>query len=123
MLSTSNKLLLLLLLTLISCTSNQDKGVTNFGATPMNTEWGFYLGDVDGGEAVALDHEQWQPISLPHIMRLEPKHCGGNIIYQGIGWYRRYFVVDDSHSNQKVYLNFEGVMTNVSIRDKHLYRW
>ena len=115
MLSTSNKILLLLLFTLISCTSIQDKGVTNFGATPMNTEWGFYLGDVYGGEAVALDDELWQPIALPHIMRLEPKHCGGNIIYQGIGWYRRYFVVDESRQNQKVYLNFEGVMTNCTV--------
>ena len=44
-------------------------------------------------------------------MRLETKHCGGAAnVYQGIGWYRRYFTVPDEFRNQRVVLDFEGVM-------------
>ena len=57
----------------------------------MNTDWAFYRGDVAHGEDVGLDDSRWIPATIPHIMQLEKKHCGGDVIYDGIGWYRRYF--------------------------------
>ena len=57
----------------------------------MNTDWAFYRGDVVEGSRTDLDDSGWIPVALPHIMQLEMKHCGGNSIYDGIGWYRRYF--------------------------------
>ncbi len=77
----------------------------------MNTDWAFYRGDIKGGERPELDAENWMPATLPHIMQLEKKHCGGNSIYDGVGWYRRYFKLPERYRNKRIAVSFEGVMT------------
>lgn len=54
----------------------------------MNLGWAFHRGDIVNGEYPDLDDSSWIAATLPHIMQLEKKHCGGDIIYDGIGWYR-----------------------------------
>ena len=80
----------------------------------MNLHWAFKAGDVTGGADIDTDDSQWQEVAIPHIMRLENKHCGGNGIYQGVGWYRRYFRLPGGNG-KRVHLQFEGVMTNCSV--------
>lgn len=81
----------------------------------MNTDWAFYRGDVVEGSRTDLDDSGWIPVALPHIMQLEMKHCGGNSIYDGIGWYRRYFKLPAKYKDKRVVVSFEGVMTNCDI--------
>lgn len=81
----------------------------------MNTDWAFYRGDLAGGASAGTDVSAWMPVSLPHIMQMEPKHCGGNMIYDGIGWYRRYFRLPDAYRDKRVVVEFEGVMTNCEV--------
>lgn len=81
----------------------------------LNTEWAFYRGDINGGEKIELNDSNWIPVALPHIMQLEKKHCGGNSIYDGVGWYRRYFTIPNNYKNQRVVVSFEGVMTNCDV--------
>ncbi len=76
----------------------------------MNTDWCFYRGDIPNGESLSVGDSSWMPVVLPHIMQLEKKHCGGNTIYDGVGWYRRYFKLPDSYKNKRVSVSFEGVM-------------
>lgn len=76
----------------------------------MNTDWAFYRGDVPGGENPTVSDSNWMPVALPHIMQLEKKHCGGNSIYDGIGWYRRYFKLPDTYADKRIVVSFEGVM-------------
>lgn len=76
----------------------------------MNTEWAFYRGDMKNAENPAVSDSAWMPVALPHIMQLEKKHCGGNSIYEGIGWYRRYFKLPDAYKNKRIAVSFEGVM-------------
>lgn len=76
----------------------------------MNTDWAFHRGDVSDGESPLFDDSQWIATPLPHVMQLEKKHCGGNSIYDGIGWYRRYFKLPKAYQEKKVSLSFEGVM-------------
>ena len=38
-----------------------------------------------------------------------------NTIYQGIGWYRRYFKMDKSNQGKRISLNFEGVQMNSEV--------
>ncbi|MEG1935006.1 MAG: beta galactosidase jelly roll domain-containing protein, partial [Rikenellaceae bacterium] len=78
----------------------------------MNTDWGFYRGDVQNGQTTTLDDSKWIAAVVPHIMQLEEKHCGGDNIYKGIGWYRRHFTLDKSYSDKKIYVDFEGVMSS-----------
>lgn len=81
----------------------------------MNTSWAFHRGDIERGESLSLDDSGWIAATLPHIMQLEKKHCGGDIIYDGIGWYRRSFKVLPQYKGKKITLSFEGVMNACEI--------
>lgn len=81
----------------------------------MNSDWAFYRGDVPDGGSSELDDRNWMAVSLPHIMQLERKHCGGNSIYDGIGWYRRYFKLPKKYKEKRIVVSFEGVMKNCDV--------
>lgn len=81
----------------------------------MNQDWAFFRGDVPGGERPSLDVSSWMPVALPHIMQLERKHCGGGVIYDGVGWYRRCFTVPESYRDKRVTVSFEGVMNACTV--------
>lgn len=53
---------------------------------------------------------------MPHSVRLEPKVNGGdNQSYQGIGWYRRHFPLDNSYAGKKLFVEFEAAMTTTEV--------
>ncbi|KAF2328613.1 glycoside hydrolase family 2 TIM barrel-domain containing protein [Flavobacterium daemonense] len=81
----------------------------------FNTNWAFFRGDAKDAEAVNYNDKNWTSVSIPHTMSLEKKHNGDNIIYQGIGWYRRYFKVDKLNQDKRITLNFDGVQMNCEI--------
>lgn len=81
----------------------------------MNTNWAFYRGDIKGGEKINSDDSKWIPAVLPHIMQLEKKHNGGDAIYDGVGWYRRYFKLSDQDRTKLVSIHFEGVMNKCEV--------
>jgi hypothetical protein len=81
----------------------------------LNTNWAFLRGDAKAAEAVHYQDKDWTAVSIPHSMRLEKKHNGGGKIYQGIGWYRRYFKMDKSNQSKRITLNFEGVQMNCDV--------
>lgn len=79
----------------------------------FNNNWGYYRGDLDGAEAITFDDSGFAQVTVPHTMRLEKKHVnGGNSTYQGIGWYRRYFTVDEEYKGKTINIDFEGVQTD-----------
>lgn len=78
----------------------------------FNTRWAFLRGDATGAEAVSYNDKNWSAVSIPHTMRLEVKHNGGNQNYRGIGWYRRYFRIDKANSGKRITINFDGVQQN-----------
>ncbi len=81
----------------------------------MNANWAFHRGEVEGGHRPELDVTSWMPAALPHIMQLERKHCGGDIIYNGVGWYRRTFSMPEEHRGKRVVIRFEGVMNACTV--------
>lgn len=82
----------------------------------FNNDWGFFRGDLEGAEAVSFDDSGFVDVTIPHTMRLEKKHNNTtNGVYKGVGWYRRYFTLDESYKNKKLQLEFEGVMTDSDI--------
>ena len=76
----------------------------------MNTDWAFYRGDVAHGEDVGLDDSEWIPVVIPHLMQLEKKYCGGDVIYDSIGWYRRCFKLPENYASKRIAVSLEGVM-------------
>lgn len=81
----------------------------------MNTDWAFFRGEVRNGHQPGLDVSGWMPAVLPHVMQLEPKHCGGDVIFDGVGWYRKQFVMPETYRDKRVALSFEGVMNACTV--------
>ena len=81
--------------------ANQGRQVWNF-----NPEWRFHLGDAPGAEAVAYNDRNWEVVSTPHCVKLEPSEASGCRNYQGVAWYRKHFVAPAN--NLEVY--FEAIM-------------
>lgn len=77
----------------------------------MSPSWRFYLGDVEGGGSLSLDDSQWQNVSVPHSVTLEPAEASGCRNYQGVAWYRKWFVVPPECKDRRVVdIHFEGIM-------------
>ena len=81
----------------------------------LNSNWAFFRGDAKDAEKTNFQDKDWVGVSIPHTMRLETKHCGGGAIFQGIGWYRKYFKIDKSALGKRITLNFEGVQKNCDV--------
>ena len=82
----------------------------------FNSDWGFYRGDLENAQDPDFDDSEFASVTLPHTMQLAKKHCpGANGVYQGVGWYRRYFTLDESYADKKIQLQFEGVMTDSDV--------
>jgi beta-galactosidase len=83
---------------------------------PLNADWRFQKGDPQGAEAPELDDSAWQAVRLPHDWAIagpfNPEAGGGSgkLPWQGIGWYRKAFTLDQADQGQRVYLDFDGVM-------------
>ena len=80
----------------------------------FNQNWAYQLGDVPHGERADLDDSAWVPVTIPHSLAMEKKYFGSSN-YKGIGWYRRYFVVDPKFQGQRINLDFEGVMIDCDV--------
>lgn len=81
----------------------------------FNTNWAFRAGEVPEAYSLKFDDSAWEEISIPHVMRIEKKHDGGGKVYQGVGWYRRYFKLPATYKNKRLTINFEGVQMNCEI--------
>jgi beta-galactosidase len=61
-------------------------------------------------QELTLPAFQWDQVTLPHSVRLEPEDVSGGRNYQGICWYRRSFKVKPEWREKILYLNFQGAM-------------
>ncbi|MBR4367899.1 MAG: glycoside hydrolase family 2 [Prevotella sp.] len=80
---------------------DQGREVWNF-----NPDWLFHLGDAEGAEAIVFDDSDWETVSVPHGVKLEPAEASGCRNYQGVAWYRKHFIVPADRSE----LYFEAIM-------------
>jgi len=74
--------------------------------TLLNSDWNFYLGDIQGAERPALDDSKWQHIGLPHSFGLP--YFGTPGFYVGYGWYRKELVLTSLSGTRRTYLEFEA---------------
>ena len=89
----------------------------------MNQNWQFFRpGDAGVKALLPPENAVWQPATLPHTVRLEPRDVSGGRNYQGVGWYRRTFSADAEWRDRVVYLKFHGAMqvADVWLNDEHL---
>ena len=74
------------------------------------------------GQTSLPPNAEWEPATLPHSVRLEPRDVSGGRNYQGICWYRKQFAVKPEWRGRILYLNFQGAMqvADVWLNDIHL---
>ncbi|WP_209445770.1 glycosyl hydrolase family 95 catalytic domain-containing protein, partial [Paenibacillus etheri] len=95
---------------------NPSTDPTNREELNFNTGWLFKREDVSGAQELTFDDSGWEGVNLPHSVRLEPKINGGiNQSYQGLASYRRHFSLDNSYTGKKLFIEFEGAMTNAEV--------
>jgi beta-galactosidase len=61
------------------------------------------------GPDIPTDAE-WESVTLPHSVRLEPRDVSGGRNYQGVCWYKKEFSVKPEWNGRILYLNFQGAM-------------
>ena len=91
--------------------------------------WKFHLGDIEGGESVALNDNAWRNLHLPHDYSIEGSYdeknaagIKGGFLPTGIAWYRKAFDVPKDWLGQKVLVEFDGIYmkSDVWINGHHL---
>lgn len=73
--------------------------------------------DANGSEffAVDFDDSKWQQVSLPHTFNDVDsfddvaRDAGEGVLYRGITFYRKKFIIEQEVANDKVFIEFEGV--------------
>jgi len=82
----------------------------------MNQDWQFFRPEVPDSRRVnetemnAPATAQWEAVTLPHSVRLEPRDVSGGGNYQGVCWYKRELPVRAEWKGRVVYLKFQGAM-------------
>jgi len=93
----------------------------------LNENWRFHLGDLSGAELPGYNDTQWRMLNLPHDWSIEGPFdsrwaSATGYLPGGIGWYRKDFQLPDLETEDRVYIDFDGVYCNsdVWINGKHV---
>ncbi len=125
----------------VACASLSDSRQANFNRTVelLETEWKFVNADVKDAEKACIDDSQWETVTVPHDWAID-KHFDMNIDYQlvkvtqdgdktfklrtgrtgalpcfGVGWYRKFIDVPNDKKGSKLFLEFDGAMSNAKV--------
>jgi len=108
---------LLALLLFVPLSAQQKPQTSN-----IDSDWSFYLGDTAGAEKPAFNDVSWRKLNLPHDWSIEgeysqanPTGRGGGYLPAGIGWYRKSLVIPSSESGKRIFITFDGVMSNSQV--------
>ena len=69
----------------------------------------------------ATDDSDWETLDVPHDFaikgpfRMDLAGNTGRLPFQGIGWYRKTFTVDEANQGKRFYVDFDGVMANAQV--------
>lgn len=77
--------------------------------------------EPEGMYAAGWDDSSWRKLDVPHDFaiegpfRMDLSGNTGRLPYQGIGWYRKSFVLDSTDADKRVYVDFDGVMAYAQV--------
>lgn len=85
-------------------------GYAQMGRTKItvNDNWRFVREDQVKAVGEQCDDSTWELISLPHTWNNKDVEDEAYGYYRGVGWYRKQLNLDQTWSNRKVFLYFEG---------------
>ncbi len=136
-----NRIILLIISVLCAACVTAKETYSTFNRTVemLETGWKFINEDIVGGENISLDDSKWETVRVPHDWAID-KHFDMNIDYQlvkviqdgdkkfklrtgrtgalpcfGVGWYRKEIDVPADKKGSKLFLEFDGAMSNAKI--------
>jgi len=96
---------------------NEGWKFARFGAMSDGTE----KAEPQGLEKPALDDAEWRVLDVPHDwgiegpFRAELENRTGKLPWAGIGWYRKTFDIPASDAGRKVFIDFDGAMSDAKV--------
>src|SRR5580704_16772933 len=78
---------------------------------PMNRGWRYNPSLVEGGHELNFDDSKFAPVVVPHTNLALPWHGFDDKTYEFVSLYRRRFRLPPEAGGQRVFVDFEGVMT------------
>ncbi len=109
--------------------AQQKNAVSGRTTVPFENDWRFHKGKAEGAEKAKFKDKGWRVVQLPHdwtieeeINRDNPTGRGGGYFPASEGWYRKTFNHPANASDEKVFIEFDGIMANsdVWINGEHL---
>ncbi|MBK1875888.1 glycoside hydrolase family 2 TIM barrel-domain containing protein [Pelagicoccus mobilis] len=96
---------------------NADWRFDRFGPMPDGSE----RAEPTGLEAPSFDDAGWRKLNLPHDWGIEgpfredlPNRTG-KLPWAGIGWYRKSFELSDEDVGKRIYIDFDGAMSDSTV--------
>src|ERR1700685_2109422 len=78
---------------------------------PMNRGWRYSPSFVESGHEIDFDDSEFAPVVVPHTNLALPWHGFDDKTYEFVSLYRRRFKLPPEARGQRVFVDFEGVMT------------
>ena len=107
-----------LLLILSSCNTQK----TEIGKELFDFDWKFKLNDQVNAEKSDFDDSDWRILNLPHDFSIEQPFDSSNFTgpdggytYNGIGWYRKHFILPKTSGNKNIMVQFNGIYRNSEV--------
>lgn len=88
----------------------------------FNDNWRFYLGELNGAEAVVYNDSSWKHVDLPHDYSIDqgfstaaPAEQESGYVLGGTGWYRKNFTLSEDMAGKEISVDFDGVYMNATV--------
>jgi beta-galactosidase len=101
----------------VGANAQQSRKIISF-----DTDWKFILQDAKGAEQNEFNDGAWRSLSVPHDWSIEGPYDrnnatgrGGGYLPCGVGWYRKTFTLNETDAQQKIFIEFDGVMANSDV--------
>src|SRR5580692_3213205 len=78
---------------------------------PMNRGWRYSPSFVESGHEIDFDDSEFDRVAIPHTNVALPCHGFDDKTYEFVSLYRRRFKLPPEARGQRVFIDFEGVMT------------
>lgn len=108
---------ILLVIAIGSLTAQTGREIKNF-----DTGWLFHKGDIADAQRADLDDSAWTKIDVPHDWSIDgpfdekaATRGSGGFLPSGISWYRKHFTIPNTQQGRRVFIEFDGVMSNSEV--------
>ena len=82
---------------------------------PINRNWRYNRAFVEGGHGKDFDDSKFERVVVPHTNIRLPWHGFDEKTYEFVSLYRRHFNLPPAAGGKRVFVDFEGVMTDSTV--------